>query len=276
MKLEAIKNKGGMLLLNDAYRELLEYNGIFTPEDLWNINSESVKNLLKERGTGRCMLKSASGGEVETYIKRYQRIPFREALKNILCLKPYKFDGIHEWNVIVVFHFSDLNTMEPIAAARLPDGRNCNLTLGITNYTRAQELLPRLKDDPVRKNRLIRNVAELTGRMHANGMAHQDLYLVHLFVKEDEDDKVYLIDLQRTIAQSRLKWRWRVKDLAQLLFSSRNYIDDSDIELFRKIYADCANISPNNTALLRAVMKKAARIQAHDERRRKRLDLGED
>ncbi len=275
MKFDIKPKDHGKMLINAEFEELLDYNGISSADDLWSIQSDSVKNILKERGTGRCMLSSPAGREVETYIKRYQPIPLREVIKNMMGFKPFHFDGIHEWNAIIAFHELELNTMQPIAAARFRDGRSCNLTLGIRDYTRGLEFFRELDDYPERKKQLICNIAEMIGRMHRNGMAHQDMYLVHLFIKEKEDDAVYLIDLQRMIMQRKLSRRWRVKDLGQLLFSAWDFLNAAERKLFMDTYTKHAGLT-NPDAIFSAALRKAERIRQHDQRRRERLNLGAD
>ncbi len=264
------------LMVNDGFAEMLAANGIARAEDLWNIESSGVKNVVKERGTGRCFLTDISGVKVECYIKRYSPIPLREKIKNIMSLKPYAFDAIHEWNALGHFLELGLNTMVPMAAARLDNGCSCNLTLGITDYVRASELFAGFndEDDTDRRLRLIGKIAHMTGRMHAAGMAHQDLYLVHFFVKPDEGDDVYLIDLQRMILQPQLSRRWRVKDLAQLRFSASPYVSETDIRLFWEIYTEEAGIDPADRNLIRDVKAKAERIRRHDKKRAARRAAG--
>ncbi|MDD3117879.1 MAG: lipopolysaccharide kinase InaA family protein [Victivallales bacterium] len=259
----------GRLLVNEDFAALLTDNRITTADALWEIAGTGVKNVVRERGTSRCFLQNQDGSRLECYIKRYLPIPWREKLKNMLTLKPYNFDAIHEWNALHRFLELGMNTMTPMAAARFADGRSCNLTLGITDYVRASELFAGFdpEKDSERRLRLIGRIARLAGRMHAAGIAHQDFYLVHFFVKPDEDDNVYLIDLQRMIFQPKLARRWRIKDLAQLHFSAARYVSETDIRFFWEIYAEQSGINPADRSLQQAATAKAERIRRHDAKR---------
>jgi hypothetical protein len=125
--------------------------------------------------------------------------------------------------------------MVPLAAARLGD-RTCNLTMGITDYVRASDFFSlQAQVDTSRKQRIIKNIADLAGIMHAKGLAHQDFYLVHIFIRPDENDAVYLIDLQRTIMQEKLSLRWRIKDLGQITFATEPFFSSEETALFRDI-----------------------------------------
>lgn len=260
----------GHLLLNSPWRQLLAQNGITSAASLWELSGETVKNVVKERGTSRCVLQRPNGEPIEVFIKRYRPIPLREKIKNIICFKPYKFDAFHEWHALCDFIELGLLTTTPLAAGKLPDGRSCIMTLGITDYIRASDLAANLPPGSPRRRRLILRLGELTGKMHAAGMAHQDLYLLHFFVREAENDAVYLIDLQRMIKQRHLSWRWRVKDLAQLLFSALPHAKEDEIIAFWQAYCSLTGLNPENLRLVEAIRNKAAKIFHRERRHRER------
>ncbi len=266
-KSESFDNK--KLTINCDFIELLKFNGIDSASKLWNIEGEAVKIILSQRGTERAFLNTPEGGKLEVYIKRYTKIPLKEKLKQAFSLKFYSFDAVHEWNALRAFHELGLNTMIPMAVAELENGDSCNLTLGITDYVKAAELFKNFTpEDSERKLDLIKKIATIAGRMHAAGFAHQDFYLVHMFVRESEDDKIYLIDLQRLIMQKNLSRRWRIKDLGQLLFAARDYVSDADIELFWETY--CSYVGERvkqDNSLIKEIIAKADKITARDARK---------
>ncbi|NOY74902.1 MAG: hypothetical protein GXP32_03815 [Kiritimatiellaeota bacterium] len=273
---------GGRLLVNAAYQRYLVANGIKSLVDLWSLDGESVKKKLAERGTERVSL-CFDGAQVETYLKRYLPLPFKEYFKGITSFRPFFPSGaLHEWESIIAFHAAGIPTMEPIAAGRFPDGRSVLLTLGVTNYKRASDLLPELNGDENRKRRseLISVIAELAGKMHSAQFAHQDFYLVHLFVKEGESSEtseerksfqVLPIDLQRIIIGPRFSRRWRVKDLGQLLYSAFDCADAVDLRLFWRIYAKIAGEGiGRDKKLIKAVFRKADSIRKRSLRKKSR------
>jgi heptose I phosphotransferase len=266
-KTEPFDNK--KLTINSDFIELLKFNGIDSASKLWSIEGEAIKKILTQRGTERAFLNTLDGGKLEVYIKRYTKIPLKEKVKQAFSLKFNSFDAVHEWNALRAFHNIGLDTMIPMAVAELGNGQTCNLTLGITDYIKAAELFKNFSsEDYVRKASLIKKIATIAGRMHAAGFAHQDFYLVHLFVCESEDDKIYLIDLQRLIMQENLSKRWRVKDLGQLLFAACDYVSDSDIKLFWEIYCSCAGEKfKQDNSLIKSIIAKADKITARDTRK---------
>ena len=263
----------GRLVVNAEYASLLSLNKLDTADLLWQAETESIKEILKERGTGRLFLnQDQSVPPLECYLKRYRPVPIKEKLKNWICGKRAYFDAFHEWKAILAFHKYELPTMVPIAVAK--HGHNsCLLTLGITDYIRASELLPSLcstQHGNLRRT-IVKKIAKLAGTMHRMGLAHQDFYLVHLFIRENENYKPYIIDLQRVIMQRRLAMRWRVKDLAQLLFSAAPVITKQDIDTFCNSYMKAAGISRQlGCKLARAVSRKAGRMAARHNRKNKK------
>jgi len=257
------------LIINADFIKLLKFNGIDSASKLWEIKGKAVKKILDQRGTEKAFLNTPGGKKLEVYIKRYTKAPVKEKLKQAFSLKFRSFDALHEWNALRAFLHAGLDTMIPMAVADAGNGRTCNLTLGITDYVKAAELFKKFKaKDRSRKLSLIKKIALIAGRMHAAGFAHQDFYLVHMFVRKSEDDKIYLIDLQRLIMQKNLSKRWRVKDLGQLLFAARGYVSDMDILRFWKIYCSHAGEKfYRNNSLIKAIKAKADKITARDARK---------
>ncbi len=269
MEISTISLDGGKLVVNSEYAELLRCNGINAADKLWSLHGTTVKKVLKERGTERLMLTSIDySGMIETFIKRFTFPPLKEKLKAALSMKFKTFNALDEWNAIVSFHKHELPTMTPLAAARI-GSKTCVLTLGINEYVRASELFENFTEaDLARKRALIEKIARLAGGMHAVNMAHQDFYLVHMFVREEEDDKVYLIDLQRVMIQRKLSVRWRVKDLAQLYFSARPFVSQTDILRFWKIYTGMCGVELyEDSKLIVKIFRKAEKIRLHTEKK---------
>ena len=270
MKINTESRDNGRLIVNSEFADILMQNNIERAVDLWQVKSEPVKELVPERGTGKVILTSGPDRRpIEFYIKRYRPVSLRERLKNWICGKRASYDAFHEWKAIMEFHRHRLATMQPAAVAAI-GSCSCILTLGIRDYARASKLLPRITGPECRQRReaLIKQTAVLAGKMHRLGLAHQDFYLVHIFVLEKENDRPFLIDLQRLVMQKRLSKRWRVKDLAQLLFSASGMLSSEDIQLFWNSYLAETGAKPDNcTGLARSVYRKAVRMARRHNRK---------
>jgi heptose I phosphotransferase len=227
-----------VFLRDDRFDGILSENGIVSPQLLWSLKGEDAKKKTEARQIERICLHHGSD-TTEFYLKRYNPIPIREIIKNRIALKPVFTDGaLHEWKALKTVEKLGIPAPKTAAAAKFADGRSCILTLGIRNYSRASNILSDPATPPQRRERIIGRIAEIAGRLHSANIAHQDLYLLHFFVTEADDDKVHLIDLQRAIlSENLLPDRWLAKDLAQLLFSSKGVVTEREIALFKSEYA---------------------------------------
>ncbi len=261
----------GNLFINRDFLDLLGKNRLLTARQIWNLHDESVKRVVEERATGRIFLDSPRGTKkIETYIKRYTRVPLSKRVKDAFSLKFFQFDAIHEWQAQITFHRLELPTVIPIAAGRLKEG-TFNLTLGIKGYQRASSVLEGTEEaDEEKRRKIIRRIGLYVGRMHKAGLAHQDLYLVHFFLK-GKDMVPHLIDLQRVIREKELSDRWRIKDLGELLFSAAGMVSDQEKRLFCQAYFKGSGLDlGKHPGMIRAIEKKAARIEARRRRKLKR------
>src|SRR5262249_29803398 len=73
------------------------------------------------------------------------------------------------------------------------------------------------------RRRLAERLGRLVAGLHAAPLAHQDLYLDHVFLRENASGELELslLDLHRALPRSPRRLRWRVKDLAALYGSAR-------------------------------------------------------
>jgi tRNA A-37 threonylcarbamoyl transferase component Bud32 len=116
---------------------------------------------------------------------------------------------------------------------------------------------------------LATKLAKLVAALHAGGYVHRDLYASHIFLHEHASAggvELYLIDLARLFAPRWRKFRWQVKDLAQLKFSM-------PAEWVRRHWADfmqqyLAACGPSDAARYnRCVDRKAASIARRHARK---------
>jgi len=268
MKIKTEILDGGKLFVNSTFLDILTANGLTSCSAIWNVSSSPVKKVVRERGTEKLFLKDPQSGEAaEYYIKRCGPIPLKQKIKSALSLKFKHFDALNEWSALLRFHDLGLNTMTPVAAGKMPGGYSFVLSLGIRNYRRASKIFPEFGSDVpscTRKKNLVVQIASLAGKMHSADIAHQDFYLVHIFVLNDTYE-IYLIDLQRALMPEALPPRWIVKDLAQLYFSAADYINNDDISLFVSEYGKYfpAENPLDDKRLVNAIIRKAGRIKEH-------------
>jgi len=100
----------------------------------------------------------------------------------------------------------------------------------LTGCEPLNEVIPKLAQtlEPARfsqlKRELVREVAEISARLHNARAFHKDLYLCHFFLDLDRlqepGNRLTLIDLHRLAVHKLWPDRWRWKDLGQLLYST--------------------------------------------------------
>ena len=114
--------------------------------------------------------------------------------------------------------------------------------------------------------RLTDELAKLVATLHLGGFVHRDLYAAHVFLHDSPDGlALYLIDLARMFAPRWRKFRWRVKDLAQLKYSMPEAWVQDWWDKFMGLYLDICGGAPER--YLRAVDRKTASILRRANRR---------
>lgn len=229
------------------------------------------------RSTGRYLLPTERG-LVGVYVKKYFALSFRERWLTPLSELP----GPREWENTRRAGELGIPVPELILAAADPN-RPCKsllVTRELAGYLPLHRYLPARwladRGSPARrraffafKRRLVARLAEMTRRLHAANLFHRDLYLCHFFLAETESGadgfQLVLIDWGRLIESRRD--RWRIKDLAQLLFSSDLAgINRSDRLRFLLQYLGIRRLNPEARALARKVTWKAALYRRHSVR----------
>ncbi|MGA2031787.1 MAG: lipopolysaccharide kinase InaA family protein [Thermoguttaceae bacterium] len=111
--------------------------------------------------------------------------------------------------------------------------------------------------------RLVCQVAAMARRFHAAGYNHRDFYCCHFLVREENGDfQVRLIDLQRVQRRRWLRWRWIVKDLAQLAWSAPgDRLGCRHKILFLRHYLGVEKLRRGDRRLLRAILRRCRNLQ---------------
>jgi heptose I phosphotransferase len=177
----------------------------------------------------------------------------------------------NEWNAILRFHEVGIPTMTPVAFGQ--SGLYSFLvTEAIENCIKLSDWVERrFPADPTKRlpadvlaesHALANRVAEIARTLHGSGMHHQDFYLTHLLVPQDDTQgQMYLIDLGRVRQHKRLRPHWIIKDLAQLHYSSRRLPLETWQRFLHGYFQ--RSLSANDEAFLRKVTRKSEAIARH-------------
>lgn len=105
-------------------------------------------------------------------------------------------------------------------------------------------------------------LAQLVRTLHDSGYVHRDLYSCHVFLDYSKGmPDLYLIDLARMFAPRWRKFRWSVKDLAQLKYS----MPPAWVKRFWMMFLTeyLGEKMPHFSRYERAIERKVARIYRH-------------
>jgi heptose I phosphotransferase len=248
------------------------------------------------RSTGRLVL--AAPGEparLVVYLKRHYRLAWWRGLLATLWPGGDWSPAMQEYNHLEWARKQGVPVPPPAAVGEMigPAGRLSSF-LAVEELTGmlalheavglAQE---RLSPDDFRrwKRGLVAELARLARLLHDRHHFHKDLYLCHFFVHHDDTarlpgeggwrGRVFLIDLHRLGHHPWTWWRWLVKDLAQLLYSSMlPGVDVRDQVAFWKHYRGPGGRCWSSRWLLRAILFKWRRYCRHNARRRQQTAGG--
>jgi len=223
------------------------------------------------------------------YIKRHYAAPWWDRLLATLGAADGQSPAFREWDHLEWARRAGVPVPRPVAAAEFV-GPWCRLR-GVLAVEELHNMLPLNEAVPLAaarlgpaafgrwKRGLIAEAARLTRLLHDRRRFHKDFYLCHFFIaRADAADpepawrgRVHLIDLHR-LGRHPWAWPWwRMKDLAQLLYSSEvPGVDARDRLRFWQAYRGPGPRRPADRWLLRLVLFKWGRYRRHNARRKAR------
>ena len=160
------------------------------------------------------------------FAKIHHGVGWREIFKNLFQFKLAVLGAANEFYALKKLHTLGVDTMT--AAAYGSKGINPAvresflITEELKNMVTLEDLGRTALPGAVRR-RLIKLVAESAGRMHASGINHRDCYICHYLTCKETlsmPGKVFVIDLHRAQLRRQIPYRYHIKDVAGLHFSS--------------------------------------------------------
>lgn len=263
------------------FAALLERHGFRSFEDFMDFSGGT--RICHKRG------RSVFRFEIEGrafYLKR-NRLHWVEFWKALSRFRIPALGAGREWENIRSLREAGIPTLTPVAM-----GERSRYGFETTSFTLTEEIYRAEPLDIVirreycgslavakrrEKWQLIRNLARVARVFHGSGMNHQDFYLNHFFL--GDDGKLYLLDLQRVGRSSKISSHYRIKDLAQLVYSSQcvGGVSHTDRMRFFLAYLGQKTLQKKDKSLAQHVVSKVRRIARHDAklmvRRRKRGEL---
>jgi heptose I phosphotransferase len=260
-----------MFWINPAYRPLLTASSLDSYEAIaaWNPTDDFIAK--QGRSTGRYRIEVGGRG-MNLYVKKHMRLSWWQ--RKFAAAKTFQGP-------------SEQANIERVAAlgVRVPEtifaGADGAATCASLFATRALDgysplhlyiagPLAKLSADARRRRKqaLVRRLVDIGRRLHDARLYHRDFYLCHFYLRDDADCEdgfdLVLIDLGRLL-ESRLS-RWKIKDLAGLLFSSEVAgVTRTDRMRFFKQYVGIAKLDAGAKRLARRIEAKAERYRRHND-----------
>lgn len=201
-------------------KEALDGDDLFRAVD--GLNGEIYREL-EARRTFRF-----ETGDRAYFAKLHYGVGWAEIFKNLFQLRFPVLGATNEWQALRRLKALGIPSIEPVAYAS--DGynparrRSCIVTRALENTRSLEELVRDGMIDFSLRLKLTRQLADISRKLHSNGINHRDYYICHFLADMSTLDRgepdLYLIDLHRAQIRSRIPRRWRVKDLGGLLFSA--------------------------------------------------------
>ena len=161
------------------------------------------------------------------FAKVHHGIGWAEILKNLFQFKLPVLGAANEFRALAKLHSIGVNTMTGAAYGRKgginpAKQESFLITCELENMTSVEDI-SNAGTTSLIKHILIKKIAESAGKMHAAGVNHRDCYICHYLVNASEitpGSRVFVIDLHRAQLRTKVPYRYHVKDVAGLHFSS--------------------------------------------------------
>ena len=234
-------------------------------EKVFALEGEEFRNV-KNRRTFRI---EAEGEGF--FVKIHRGVGWREIFKNIFQFKQPVTGAGNEYRALLKLKELNVPTMEIAAFGE----RGCNpaeqesflITRELSGVISLEELAAQDGISGGLKKKIISALAQSSGQMHRAGINHRDCYICHYLLHKDSigepEVRLSVIDLHRAQIRKKVPFRYHVKDVAGLLFSSFDLrLSRRDIWRFVRIYSqrDLHQELKENRRFYQAVYRAAKKL----------------
>lgn len=248
------------------------------PQELLESMDGKVYRELEARRTFRFEMNGKG-----FFAKVHSGVGWGEIIENLLRFRLPVLGARNEWLALNKLQEIGIDTMTPVGFGETGKNpatqRSFLVTEELEDMMTLEDVCGTWKENPpkpILKFAIINKLANISRKMHDNGMNHRDYYLCHFMLSEkavpDPDNlRLYMIDLHRAQIRSQLPDRWRLKDLSGLYFSAMDHgITQRDIYRFLKAYTGLPlrEALQVHTGILKKIEKKANALYKRMERKK--------
>jgi len=235
------------------------------------------------RSVGRIIIQGKEGKpELAVYLKRHYELSWWEGMLSRFFPKKAWSPAMQEFHHLASARLLGLQVPDTLAAVEfIGPGNKLRSALAVREL---ENMLPLHEAIPLASSRMVPKVfklwkkslvaemARMARMLHDRNWFHKDLYLCHFYIHKNDTfripewrDNVVLIDLHRLGSHPWTAQVWKIKDLAQLIYSSEiEGVDDKDRIEFWRCYRDLGPRSFLDRILLWVIKLKWARYKNHN------------
>ncbi len=239
-------------------------------ENLFSIKGEVFRDVCG-RKTQRFVLENNG-----YFIKAHSGVGWVEIFKNLFLGRMPVLGANNEYEAIKKLTKLGVETMKWVAYGSRGLNPACLksfiITEELTETISLEDFCTGWPSNPPAfrfKQTLIARVATMVKILHENGINHRDLYICHFLINSnfEKSDKLqlYLIDLHRVQIRPKTPFRWRLKDIAALYYSSMDIgLTKGDLYRFIRVYSDkpLRSAFEKDKVFWKKVRIKAGQLQA--------------
>ncbi len=254
---------------DESLRRAIEEAGLATVDGAFAFSQglDLHKPGLGTRRRTRVILKDGTGRQHELYLKRYGPLKWWGRLGKFVSPARREFEAIRR------VREAGVPTMNEIVMGEqcpLTDGRSFLVVSAVAGESLEREGAKWFTHTEVAVAQAASDkLAALVRKLHDAGLVHRDLYACHVFASGSRSGvDLYLIDLARVRRPLWRKFRWFVKDLAQLRYSMAPAWVEKHWPRFLAAYLGPER-ADQTKRWERAVLAKSRWIRLREERKRK-------
>ena len=240
------------------------------------LGEDMVKPGLGNRRRTRLKFRDRTGRAWELFFKRYYPLPLLKRIYLFLTFRGNRSQARTEYYNIQALREAQVGTMRDVVFGDergfLGVKRSYIIVTSVSGDAlerNGEAFLTRHQNQPVVLKTFNDKLIELVRGMHSSGLVHRDLYASHIFL-QDHDGRIelFLIDVARVFRPKRRKFRWRVKDLAQLKYSAPWLWVNQYWKYFMDGYLE-SDVQEQRQRWEKAIDKKVAAMQKRAARKAK-------
>lgn len=239
----------GRLYVRPDLAPVFESLGWTTFDAIFESDRHRVFRRVEERENGRVELPTSDSSRILAgYLKRHRGRRLKRWLKRALRGEGTRPAGLAEADAVGWLQQAGAATVSVIAAGARPGRRpwqaDSFFLSEALDGTPAddfwkQRFGDRRENDAAARRDALAALAGAARATHRARLCHRDFYWCHFFLDEQPSGRfrARLIDLQRVRRRPFLWWRWRLKDLAQFVFSApEGLVDGADLTEWYRLY----------------------------------------